>query len=303
MKKFIIRALSAIIIAAVVIGATLFSPISYGVLLFVIMVGCMREFYRIAEKVGATPQKVLGYIIGVLLFSLNLICTYIYIGVIDENSFFAHIWIVVLAMAFLVVTLFPLLFICEMYRKREKPMINIGATVLCLVYIVLPLMLMLNIPLFIDTTIFDKEVYTPNLLDWNPLIVLAYIFIIWANDVFAYFVGSTIGRHKLFARISPKKSWEGLFGGVVGAVIMGIIAAQMLDHNIYIWIGLAVIASVTGVYGDLIESMFKRSAGVKDSGSIMPGHGGFLDRFDALLISAPFVFLYVLIAAYIMAHC
>ena len=131
--------------------------------------------------------------------------------------------------------------------------------------------------------------------DWNPLIALAFIFIIWANDVFAYLVGSAIGKHRLFERISPKKSWEGLFGGVAGAVAMAILAAYVMDDSVCVWIGLAIVGSVTGVFGDLVESMFKRSIDMKDSGSSIPGHGGWLDRFDALLISVPFVFVYLLI--------
>ena len=129
---------------------------------------------------------------------------------------------------------------------------------------------------------------------WNPWIMVAYIFIIWANDVFAYLVGMSVGRHRLCERLSPKKSWEGFFGGIAGAVVMGIVAARMLDGNMWVWAGLALVAAVSGVLGDLVESMFKRAAGVKDSGRLIPGHGGVLDRFDAMLLSAPFVFVYML---------
>ena len=119
-------------------------------------------------------------------------------------------------------------------------------------------------------------------------------FIIWANDVFAYLVGMTFGRHRLCERLSPKKSWEGFFGGLAGAVAMGYAAARVLDADVWAWLGLALVAAATGVLGDLVESMFKRAAGVKDSGTLIPGHGGVLDRFDAMLLSAPFVFVYML---------
>ena len=125
--------------------------------------------------------------------------------------------------------------------------------------------------------------------------MLCYIFIIWANDVFAYLVGMTFGRHRLCERLSPKKSWEGFFGGLAGAVATGLAAAYALDTNYWVWGGLALVASLSGVAGDLVESMFKREAGVKDSGQVIPGHGGVLDRFDALLLSAPYVFLYLLL--------
>jgi len=104
----------------------------------------------------------------------------------------------------------------------------------------------------------------------------------------------SVGRHRLCERLSPKKSWEGFFGGIAGAVVMGIVAARMLDGNMWVWAGLALVAAVSGVLGDLVESMFKRAAGVKDSGRLIPGHGGVLDRFDAMLLSAPFVFVYML---------
>ena len=106
---------------------------------------------------------------------------------------------------------------------------------------------------------------------WNPWVILAYIFIIWANDVFAYLVGVSVGRHHLYERISPNKSWEGFFGGIVGAIAMGCLAAWWLDGSYWLWCCLAAIAAVSGVLGDLIESMFKRAAGVKDSGNILPG--------------------------------
>ena len=124
--------------------------------------------------------------------------------------------------------------------------------------------------------------------------MLFYIFIIWGNDVFAYLVGMSVGRHRLCERLSPKKSWEGFFGGIAGAVAMGLVAARVLDGGYAAWAGLALVAAVSGVLGDLVESMFKRAAGVKDSGALIPGHGGVLDRFDAMLLSAPFVFVYML---------
>ncbi len=124
---------------------------------------------------------------------------------------------------------------------------------------------------------------------------LWYIFIIWANDVGAYLVGSTVGRHKLCPRVSPLKTWEGAFGGLVFGVATGVAGAYAMDWDVWFWAGLSVIAVVTGVVGDLMESMFKRAAHVKDSGGLLPGHGGILDRFDSLIFSAPFIFLYFVI--------
>ena len=103
----------------------------------------------------------------------------------------------------------------------------------------------------------------------------------------------SIGKHRLFQRISPKKSWEGFIGGLVGAMAMGYVASTFMEGTHAIWIGMALIAAITGVFGDLVESLLKRSVDVKDSGNILPGHGGWLDRFDALLLSIPFVFIYL----------
>jgi phosphatidate cytidylyltransferase len=116
---------------------------------------------------------------------------------------------------------------------------------------------------------------------------------VWGNDVFAYLTGITIGKHKMAPRISPKKSWEGFAGGIVGAMAMGALGSYVVGGHLGMWLGLAVVVAITSVFGDFVESMFKREAGVKDSGKIIPGHGGILDRFDALLISSPFAFAYL----------
>lgn len=147
--------------------------------------------------------------------------------------------------------------------------------------------------------------------DWGAWAMLWYIFIIWANDVGAYLVGSTLGklwRSKLAHRISPNKTWAGAFGGLAAGVGVALLAASKSDGfgqatwvvalgNTWFWVGLTVVAVVTGVIGDLLESLLKRRAGVKDSGHLLPGHGGMLDRFDSLVFSAPFVWLYFLIFA------
>jgi phosphatidate cytidylyltransferase len=125
--------------------------------------------------------------------------------------------------------------------------------------------------------------------------VLGYVFVVWTNDVFAYLVGANLGRHHLCERLSPKKSWEGFFGGLIGALVMGLLVARLLHDSYLLWLGLALVTGLSAVAGDLVESMFKRASQVKDSGTMIPGHGGVLDRFDAMLLSAPCVFIYLLI--------
>jgi phosphatidate cytidylyltransferase len=127
--------------------------------------------------------------------------------------------------------------------------------------------------------------------------ILAFFIFVWANDVGAYCFGMLLGRHKLFPRISPKKSWEGFLGGIIIAIVASILVSKFMfdGKNLEHWLIVSIITAVFGTLGDLIESMLKRSVGVKDSGSIMPGHGGMLDRFDAVFLAFPIVFVYMII--------
>ena len=138
---------------------------------------------------------------------------------------------------------------------------------------------------------------------YNPKIIIGIFILIWTNDTFAYIVGKSIGKHKLFERISPKKTIEGFVGGIIFATIAGFLISKYYiegsKFNQYIWIGFALIVGVFGTIGDLIESKFKRIAGVKDSGKIMPGHGGILDRLDSVIFVAPFIFLFYQILNYV----
>ena len=276
MKNIMVRTLSGAVLAVVVLGAVMWSQWSFGALLLAMLVGGMLEFYGLAEKQGNAPQRILGTAAGIVLFALNFAFVSDDIEILGGASqAFAC------GMAFMLL-LIPAMFICELYRKQQNPASGIGTTLMGVCYSALPLSLMCYIP------IIGSDV-------WTPWVMIFYIFIIWANDVFAYLVGMTFGRHRLCERLSPKKSGEGFFGGLAGAVATVLAAAYALDANYWVWGGLALVASLSGVAGDLVESMFKREAGVKDSGQVIPGHGGVLDRFDALLLSAPYVFLYLLL--------
>ncbi len=131
---------------------------------------------------------------------------------------------------------------------------------------------------------------------YHPLRVLFYVLLIWINDVGAYLVGISVGRHKLWPRVSPKKSWEGFFGGLIftaiAAVFLGPRMTGLPIVPLWGWIVFGIVLTLSAVAGDLVESAFKRRVGVKDSGTIIPGHGGFLDRFDAMFLSLPFVYLF-----------
>ena len=276
MKNLRVRTLSGAVLAAVVLGAVIWSQWSFGLLLMALLVVGMSEFYTLAEKQGSHPQRIVGLVAGAVLFALNFAFVSDDIEILGSaRQAFAC------GLAFLLLSL-PAMFICELYRRQGNPAADIGTTLMGVVYVALPFSVMCYIPMI------GSDV-------WNPWVMLFYIFIIWCNDVFAYLVGMSVGRHRLFERLSPKKSWEGFFGGLAGAVATGFVAAYVLDANYWVWGGLALVAALAGVAGDLVESMFKRASQVKDSGHLIPGHGGVLDRFDALLLSAPYVFLYLLL--------
>lgn len=279
LKTLLIRTLSGAVLVVVVVAAVLASRYSFAALLLVICIGAMREFYKLSTLRGAEPQRCFGILAGAVILLANFFtaCGMFPVG----------------CMAALSTVLLFAIFIIEIYRKKETPAGNIASTIMGVLYIALPLSLLCHIAVQPSA-----ETHAGTYLPWR---ILCYIFIIWANDVGAYLVGVAFGRHRLIERISPKKSWEGFFGGVVAAVIVGVLSGYLLTQGspegMLFWGGLAVVAAVSGVFGDLVESLFKRSAGVKDSGAIMPGHGGFLDRFDALLLSTPFVFAYFTIFA------
>ena len=264
MKNLLVRTASGIVLTVVIFGAVLWSRWSYGALLALLTVGGMLEFYSLARHCGASPQSVIGIVTGLTLLALAFFLT----G--SEPAAGVLLFLLLLL-------LLPISFIYALWSKSPHPVADIGATVMGVLYVAMP---------------FAFAACCNALEDKWPII--GYILIIWANDVFAYLVGLAIGRHPLFPRLSPKKSWEGFIGGIVGAVAVGLVAGHLSGGDYLFWGGLALIASVTGVAGDLVESMFKRAAGVKDSGGLIPGHGGVLDRFDAMLLSIPFVCVYLL---------
>lgn len=271
MKNLAVRTLSGGVLAVLTVGAILLSKWTFGALLLAILLAGMCEIYRLSSKNGAKPQWGMGLVAGVSLFAVNFFAG---TGLLQTTDLPR-----VLTLYFLV--MLPAIFICELFRKNERPEVHIGATLLGVVYVALPLSLLCYVPAIGGV--------------WQPWIMIFFLLIIWANDVFAYLVGMTVGRHRLCERLSPKKTWEGFFGGLAGAVAIGFLAAYVLKADSWHWAGLALVAAITGVLGDLVESMFKRSAGVKDSGRVIPGHGGVLDRFDALLLAAPFVFVYMVL--------
>lgn len=279
LKNLTVRALSGVVLAALLFGATLISGYGYVALMAVIATVGVWEFYNLCEGCGYKPQRYLGLMLTLAIFCLASLA---FFEVVLNACCWGNRVIYAGLLLILLLTFFS--FILELFRAYDNPIANVGATLMGAIYVALPVSMMLAVPQLLS----GAE-------GWQPWYAICYILIIWANDVFAYLTGIALGKHRMCERISPKKSWEGFVGGVVAAVAFAMLFGWLLDGNLLVWAGLGAIIAITGVAGDFVESLFKRSADVKDSGAIMPGHGGMLDRFDALLISAPFAFLYLLL--------
>ena len=283
MRNLIVRTISGVVLLGIVLGAAFGGPYAYGsFLLFIVVVG-MWEFYNIAAATGAVPHRTLGLAAGIVLFVTSFFLFHGFVSMPQSESSVDMLIGGTLYFAALI----PLCFIVELFQESETPLRNVATTLMGIFYVAFPMSLMLFIPVLITG-------------EWKPEAFLFYLFIVWGNDVFAYLTGIAIGKHKMSPRISPKKSWEGFAGGVVGAIAMGAVGSIVVGGSLGMWLGLAAVVAITSVFGDLVESMFKREAGIKDSGKIMPGHGGILDRFDALLISSPFAFVYLIGASFLL---
>lgn len=270
MKTLLTRTVSGAALLAIVAGAILWSQWSFGAMLLIITCGCTYEFNRMARKMGHFPLEAMGLVASISIFA------FAFDGFFNSSELSIPISMFVISLIFLS-------FVMEIFRDQGNPMLNIALTLMPLIYIATPMALLSGVSIQISGG------------EWSPLVMLLYLIVVWSNDIFAYLSGITFGRHYLCERLSPKKTWEGFFGGVLGSVLVSVAVATLLSQSMALWIGVAVIASVAGVLGDLVESMFKRSLDMKDSGNLMPGHGGWLDRFDSLILSSPFVFVYLLI--------
>lgn len=184
-----------------------------------------------------------------------------------------------------------IIMVTELFRKQEKPFNSIAHTFFAVIYIAVPFSIF-PFSAFSRTGISSLLAH-PQIV-FSPGIVVGFLLLLWANDTGAYITGISIGKHRLMERISPKKSWEGFIGGLVISVLVAwLLSGRLGLVGTLEWITISVIISIAGTLGDLFESMLKRSMGVKDSGSILPGHGGFLDRFDSALFSFPLVYLFI----------
>lgn len=270
-KDILIRAASGVVMLVVMLTAMLWSTWSFAALLVAITAGVTWEHLRLSEHCGAQPQKVMAMGIALLVVAPFAL-------LFDSEHAITEGVSLMFGMMFVVMIAMLMVLFVELFRQRETPIQNVGATILPALQVALPIAMLALLPALGE--------------GYNAWRVVAFFSIIWANDVFAFLVGITLGRHRLCERISPKKSWEGFIGGIVAAMGVALLAAYLLDEDMAIWAGMGILTALAAVAGDLVESMFKRAAGVKDSGAIMPGHGGWFDRFDAVLMAAPVAVIY-----------
>lgn len=262
------RLITAIVGAAAIVFGIMFSEWTYFIVFFIITLFSLIEFYQLSGLDGMLPQKTFGTLSGILIFCLSF---FIERGDISYRYYF------------LIFPAVSCVYMIKLYKKFErKPFTNIAYTFLGIFYVAVPFAL-LNIATFENST-YDYQ------------IIFGCLFILWASDSGAYFAGTLFGKRKLFERISPKKSWEGFIGGAILAFSFAYglpYFFSAIGHEPTIrswqWIVIGLIIIIGGTFGDLVESLLKRSIEIKDSGTSLPGHGGFLDRFDGLLISAPFI--------------
>lgn len=283
---FRIRALTALVFCLIMLAGLLVGPWTFFILFSIIHFGCWIEFQKLVGKIdpeyaAITPFHKYGVMIAgwcIMLYFTNDAFT------IFGVTLHALGWWLGLTFAFI-------LPIVEILFAKNIQLKNIGHSLFGMVYISLSWGLMMDLRvMFMGVEEGNERVY----VDTGWYIPLVLIIAMWINDTMAYLVGSWIGKTP-FSKISPKKTWEGTAGGAILSIAIISVGMKLIMpySNVWNWIFISAIASIVGVFGDLFESKLKRMANVKDSGEIMPGHGGFLDRFDSLLLATPFVWLYV----------
>ncbi|MFN8116913.1 MAG: phosphatidate cytidylyltransferase [Bacteroidia bacterium] len=284
-KTLTTRTLTAAVFVAVLLSCICSNYLAFTGLFYVVSIWGLYEFYLLAEKLGAKPYKPIGYLAGVCMFGYSII----------TNSNLALFYAPENLLAYVLIFVF-MIFVIALFDDQKHTILNMAYTIAGLVYAVLPFMVLVSISCIDKAYTFNHPTgnWYEDIAPYNFHYVLGIILLIWASDVCAYLVGSLIGKNKLYERISPGKTWEGSIGSAI--LTMGcsfLIANWYPELPLKHWIMISVIVCVFGTIGDLVESMLKRQSGVKDSGTIMPGHGGILDRFDSLLFVSPFIYAYL----------
>ena len=272
MKEFITRSLSGILYVTLLVLSLNYEPSLIG-LFFIFGLICLAEFKKLIQL-----KSIIPYLIFVLLYGV-----FVYWPLILKSSE----GLVQATQILLVLTIFVELFLIkDLFSEKTIPLFSTRRFILTTFYLSSSFIFLILITNYHE--------------NYNPNVLLGSFILVWVNDSFAYLVGKNLGKQKLFEKISPKKTVEGFLGGLLFSCIASyFIATFTKTLNFNSWLFLSIIISVFGTIGDLIESKFKRQANVKDSGVIMPGHGGLLDRLDSIIFAAPFIYLFLRIFSYV----
>jgi phosphatidate cytidylyltransferase len=280
MNELLQRLITGIFFVIILIGSVVWNEFSYMLLFSLITILCIGEYYNIiqdklfAGEEWRTLYKFVNTSFGVFIFAIVFLVSS------------GKIPLVYLSL----ISVFPLSwFIIEMYHESEAPFTNVSYNSMALFYIAIP---------FASTSFL---VFKKGGDEYDFKYLLAILFFAWANDSWAYLIGKFFGKHKLFPRISPKKTWQGFFGGATAALAFAFLVNWLFPQfgmpeiGLGHYLAMAAITVVMSTYGDLAESMIKRNLNIKDSGQALPGHGGFLDRFDGLIFAIPACSLYIIV--------
>lgn len=267
------RAITGAVFVAVLISCTYFHPKAvFGLYLLFVIIGSWEYLNILKKNSKLSPNVPLGVFNSAIAF---VAITAEPILNISSVPFIAILLLGIFGT--------PLV---ELYSKKDEPFSNISHTIFPILYVALPFGLL----------ILANHKFPNYGEGYHAELILGFYFALWSNDTGAYLSGKAFGKHKLFERISPNKTWQGSIGGALLAIGVSLLTGYYFDSlPMWQWAGIGLIISIFGSMGDLVESLFKRSMGVKDSGKIMPGHGGVLDRFDGLLIASPFIFAFLLL--------
>jgi len=267
------RILFGLIYVAVIVFSSILGPIYFYSLFFIFLIICIYEFARIIELKSLYP-----YILAVTFFSLAILSNQNITFVGEKMSHKIIISVITLLLFFTLIS--------ALISSRKIAIQYLGKIFLTLIYLIIPFSLLIKLPYFTLDKSFDST------------IIMGIFILIWSNDIFVFIIGKNFGKTKLIERISPNKTVEGFLGGFIFTFISGYFIS-IYCHSVHPiqWFSIAIIVSIFGVLGDLIESMFKRQAGVKDSSNFIPGHGGFLDRLDSIIFAVPFIYIYLFLTA------
>lgn len=266
------RAVTAFFFTIVMLGSIFLGAYTFAAFYLLLSTVALLEFYGLIKTSGIRPHRNIGLLVAVIIFLIT--AAY-------------HFWQLPTKYLMLGVPFVFAIFVAELYKKEKIPFANISYTFVGFVYVTVPFCFFYSLGYMLHN-------YT-----YSFHLPLSFLLMLWGNDTGAYLFGMKLGKHRLFERHSPKKSWEGFFGGVFTSLLVSFIVSLFFPEiDVIVWAGMAILISCFGTLGDLVESMLKRSLNVKDSGTLLPGHGGFLDRFDGLLIAAPVVYVYLYLVLY-----